>query len=154
MEIPDDNGRILFKRYPVSRGYAAESGNALTVQITGILVNRFHAFLPEIRLVKRIEIGKVVFCGEGFFFYKVVFGKIHGFIGYEIRSCWQGGHKAESILIMQPFKSVPSLVYLNTSLSKVGAAPIHQLYRIIRVCYFLYYKQLFRNCLSYFLDSS
>ena len=39
MEIPDDNGRILFKRYPVSGGYAAESGNTLTVQITGIFVN-------------------------------------------------------------------------------------------------------------------
>ena len=32
MEIPYDNGRILFKRNAVSRGYAAESGNALTVQ--------------------------------------------------------------------------------------------------------------------------
>ena len=31
VEIPYDNGRILFKRYPVSRGYAAESGNTLTV---------------------------------------------------------------------------------------------------------------------------
>ncbi len=29
MEIPYDNGRILFKRDPVSRGYASESGNAL-----------------------------------------------------------------------------------------------------------------------------
>lgn len=29
MEIPYDDGRILFKHNPVSRGYAAESGNAL-----------------------------------------------------------------------------------------------------------------------------
>lgn len=31
MEVPYDNGRIFFERYPVSGGYAAESGDALTV---------------------------------------------------------------------------------------------------------------------------
>ena len=31
MEVPDDNGRIFFERYPVSRGYAAESRDTLTV---------------------------------------------------------------------------------------------------------------------------
>ena len=38
MEIPYDNGRILFKRDPVSRGYAAESGNALTVQAARLFI--------------------------------------------------------------------------------------------------------------------
>ncbi len=40
VEIPYDNGRILFQRNPVSRGYAAESGNALTVQAACLFVNR------------------------------------------------------------------------------------------------------------------
>ena len=40
MEVPYDNGRILFKRDPVSRGYAAESGNAVTVQAACLFVNR------------------------------------------------------------------------------------------------------------------
>ena len=40
MEIPYDNGSILFRRNPVSWGYAAESGNALTVQAACPLVNR------------------------------------------------------------------------------------------------------------------
>ena len=40
MEIPYDNGRIFFKRNPVSRGYAAESGNALTVQAARLFINR------------------------------------------------------------------------------------------------------------------
>ena len=31
MEVPYDNGRIFFECYPVSGGYAAESGDALTV---------------------------------------------------------------------------------------------------------------------------
>ena len=40
MEIPYDNGRILFERDPVSWGYAAESGNALTIQAACLFVNR------------------------------------------------------------------------------------------------------------------
>jgi len=40
VEIPYDDGRILFKSNPISRRYAAESGNALTVQVMGIFVNR------------------------------------------------------------------------------------------------------------------
>ncbi|MDE7321342.1 MAG: hypothetical protein K2N73_01190 [Lachnospiraceae bacterium] len=40
MEISYDNGRILFKRDLISGGYAAESGNALTVQTAGIFVKR------------------------------------------------------------------------------------------------------------------
>ena len=40
MEIPYDNGRILFKCDPVSRGYPTESGNALTVQAARLFVNR------------------------------------------------------------------------------------------------------------------
>ena len=43
MEIPYDNGRILFKRDPISRGYAAESGNALTIQAACLFVNRIMA---------------------------------------------------------------------------------------------------------------
>ena len=31
VEVPYDNGRILSKRYPVRWGYAAESGDTLTV---------------------------------------------------------------------------------------------------------------------------
>ncbi len=38
MEIPYDDGRILFKCDPVSGGYAAESGNALTVQAACVFV--------------------------------------------------------------------------------------------------------------------
>lgn len=40
MEVPYDDGGILFKRNPVSRGDASESGNALTVQTAGIFVKR------------------------------------------------------------------------------------------------------------------
>ena len=40
MEIPYDNGRILFERDSVSRGYAAESGNALAIQAAYLFVNR------------------------------------------------------------------------------------------------------------------
>ena len=39
MEIPYDNGRILLQCDPVSRGYAAESGNALTVQAACLPIN-------------------------------------------------------------------------------------------------------------------
>lgn len=128
VEIPYDNGSILFQRNPVSRGYSAESGNALTVQAACLLINliiirviketrhkgkgevckffydpvvpfrivflqlhrhslrriphnhcdrnaltishrpsRFHAIRSEIRFVKRIEIGKIVLSGKGFF---------------------------------------------------------------------------------------
>ncbi len=40
MEIPYDDGRILFKCDPVGRGYPAESGNALTVQAACLFGNR------------------------------------------------------------------------------------------------------------------
>ncbi len=40
MEIPHDNGRIFFKRDPIGRGYAAKSGNALTVQAAHLFINR------------------------------------------------------------------------------------------------------------------
>ena len=165
MEIPYDDGRILFKRDPVSRGYTAEGGNALTVQAACLFINRIiihviketchkgkrpvgkflykpvvlfsifllqshrhslrriphshrdcnaltvshrpsrlHTVFSEIRLVKRIEIGEIVLCREGFFLYKVVFGKIHRFIGYKIRCCRQGGHKAEETIFFDKVK--------------------------------------------------
>ncbi len=71
MEIPYNDGQIFFKRYPVSRGYSAESVNALTVQATGIFVKRI-----IIEVIKET-------C------------HIHRRIGDKILSCRQGGHKAE-----------------------------------------------------------
>ena len=47
MEIPYDNGRILFKRDPVSRGYAAESGNALTVQAARLFIDCTTSFMKR-----------------------------------------------------------------------------------------------------------
>jgi len=59
VEVPYDNGRILFKSDPVSWCYAAESGNALTVQAAGIFINRIVIkIIEEICHKGKHQIGK------------------------------------------------------------------------------------------------